>query len=356
MKDVDECADMVRRSEYKRAVRHLSRLSSREPNDPEVNILKGLALYKMGRYPEALAACTIAINYGADISEEHEELRDLCNAEKMYDKASECGLTAALMDEIIMKAKYVGAKALFRMGVRDEAIHEINFEVQLDLGNPDERHILTMILSEMCHMEDVGSEDAAGSIAHMHGTMYQDFWRHRGEYKEKLREKLKTADLVVGIHGDEAGNHAARAEILFDMEKYRDALEAITEALSLDPFNARYHYVKADVLQKLGRMSECRKEAEESLSLDPDDQEVRALDGFCLYKEGHLDEGRAMIDAAYEKDAASQMTCCYMAYVMFKEGEREKALDICKSAMLRHPEKQELRFLLAAMLEYVLKP
>ena len=355
MKDVDECADMVRRGEYEKAVRHLSRLASHEPNDPEVNILKGLALYRLGRYPEALEACSIAMDYGADISEEHEELRDMCNAEKMYDKASEYGLTAALMDEIIMKAKYVGAKALFRVGMRDEAIHEINFEVQLDLGNPDERHILTMILSEMCYMEDVNSADAA-SIAHMNGEMYRDFWSHREEYKEKLGERLKAADLAVDMRGDEANNHAVRAKILFGMENYQGALEAITEALSLNPLNARYHYVKADVLLMLGRMPECRKEAEESLSLDPDDREARALNGFCLYEEGRRDEGRAMIDTAYKKNATDQMTCCCMAYVMFNEDKREEALNICKSAMLRHPENQEPRFLLTVMLEEVLKP
>ena len=183
------------------------------------------------------------------------------------------------MDEIIMKAKYVGAKALFRMGVRDEAIHEINFEVQLDLGNPDERHILTMILSEMCYMEDADSADAA-SIAHMHSEMFRDLWSRHEQHKKKLEERLKAADLAIALHGDEAGNHTERAKILFGMEKYRDALEAITEALNLNPPNARYHYVKAEVLRMLGRMAECRKEAEESLSLDPDDQEARALDGF----------------------------------------------------------------------------
>ncbi len=355
MKDVDECAGMVRRGEYEKAVRHLSRLASREPNDPGVNILKGLALYNLGKYPEALKACIIAINYGADISEEHEELRDMCNAEKMYDKASECGLTAALMDEIIMKAKYVGAKALFRMGVRDEAIHEINFEVQLDLGNPDERHILTMILSEMCYMEDVDSADAA-SIEHMHSEMFRDLWSRHEQYKKKLEERLKAADSAIALHGDEAGNHTERAKILFGMEKYRDALEAITEALNLNPPNARYHYVKADVLRMLGRMPECRKEAEESLSLDPDDQEARALDGFCLYREGRRDEGRAMIGAAYKKDPGRQMTCYYMAFVTSQEGERKEALGVCKSAMLRHPENQELRFLMVTMLEEVLKP
>ena len=346
---------MVRRGEYKKAVWHLSRIASRRPNDPEVNIVKGLALYNLGRYPEALEACRIAMNYGGDLSEEHEELCHWYRKEKMYDKASESNLTVALMDEIIMKAKYVRAKALFRVGMRDEAIHEINFEMKLDLGNPDERHILTMILSEMCYIEDVDSEDAV-PIAHMHGAMYQDFWSHREQYKEKLEKRLKAADLAVGMHGDEANNHAVRAKILFDMEHYQDALEAITEALSLNPFNARYHYVKADVLQKLGRMPECRKESEESLSLDSDYQEARALNGFCLYKEGRRDEGRAMIDAAYKKDATGQMTCCYMAYVMYKEGERKTALEVCKSAMLRRPEKQELRFLMVAMLEEVLEP
>ena len=346
---------MVRTGEYKKAVWHLSRIASRMPNDPDVNILKGLALYSLGRYPEALEACRIAINYGADLSEEQEELCPIYDKEEMYDEAVKCIVTAASMDEIIMKAKYVRAKALFRVGMRDEAIHEINFEVQLDLGNPDERHILTMILSEMCYMEDVNSADAA-SIAHMNGEMYRDFWSHREEYKEKLGERLKAADLAVDMRGDEANNHAVRAKILFDMENYRGALEAITEALSLNPLNARYHYVKAEVLRMLGRMPECRKEAEESLSLDPDDQEARALNGFCLYREGRRDEGRAMIGAAYKKDPGRQMTCYYMAFVTSQEGERKEALGVCKSAMLRHPENQELRFLMVTMLEEVLKP
>ncbi len=205
MKDVDECADMIRRDEYENAVRHLSRIAMNKPNDPETNILKGLALYSLGRYPEALEACGVALNYGGDLSEEYEELWHRYYEEKMHDEALECSLVVSLMDEIIVGAKYVGAKALFRMGVRNKAIHEINFEMKLDPDDPAEHHILTMILSEMYHMEDAGSKDAS-SIAHMHGPMFQDFWSHHEEYREKLEERLEAADLAVGIHGDEAGN------------------------------------------------------------------------------------------------------------------------------------------------------
>ena len=361
MSGINTGIELYMRREYDKALQIFRKVAKRKSDDPEANIMKGLALYNLGRYPEVLEACRIAMNYGGDLSEEYEEIGSMHHDDKMYDEASEYLLAAAFMDEIIMKAKYVRAKALFRMGVRDEAIHEINFEMKLDPDNPDERHILTMILSEMCHMEDMGyikdmGSEGAASIEHMHGRMYRNFWSHHEEYMEKLKGRLNAADLAVGMRGDDAGNHAARAKILFDMECYQDALEAIIEALSLNPLNARYHYVQADVLRMLGRMPECRQDAEESLSLDPDDQEARALNGFCLYKEGRLDEGRAMIDAAYWKDAASQMTCCYMAYVMYEEGERKKALDVCKSAVLRHPEKQELRFLLAAMLEDALVP
>ncbi len=355
MVEIDECADMIRRGEYEKAVLHLSRIATSKTNDPEANILKGLALYALGRYPEALEACRVAMNYGGDLSEKYEELWHLYEEAKMHDEALEYRLLAALMDEIILKAAYVRAKALFRVGMLDDAIHEINFEMQLDPDDPDKHHVLMMILGEMCHVEDAGSKGGTSTV-HMHGAMFQDIWRYHEVYGEMLREMLRAADWAVGIHGDEAGNHAARAEILFDMEKYRDALEAITEALSLNPLNARYHYIKADVLRMLGRASECRKEVEESLSLDPDDQEARALNGFCLYKEGRLDEGDEMVRSAYEKDATSPMTCCYMAYVTLQEGDRKKALDICKSAMLRHPDRQELRSLMVAMLEYVIRP
>ena len=353
--EIDECADIIRRGEYAKAVLHLSRIATSKPNDPEANILKGLALYSLGRYPEALEACRVAMNYGGDLSEKYEEMWHLYEEEKMDDEASECRLTADFMDEIIMKAKYVGAKALFRMGILDDAIHEINFEMRLDPDDPGERHVLTMILGEMCHVEDMDSKDAS-STAYLHGQMYSDFWSYREELMGRLSERLKAADLAVNIHGDEAGNHAARAEILLGMGKHQDALEAITEALRLNPLNARYHYLKADALRMLGRLPECRKAAEESLSLDPDDQEAQALNGYCLHREGRRDEGGKMVRSAYEKDATCPMTCFYMAYVALQEDDRKTALDVCKSAMLRHPERQELRYLMATMLEDVLWP
>ena len=63
-----------------------------------------------------------------------------------------------------------------------------------------------------------------------------------------------------------------------------------------------------------------------------------------------------MIGAAYKKDPGRQMTCYYMAFVTSQEGERKEALGVCKSAILRHPENQELRFLMTTMLEDVLRP
>ena len=113
MVEIDECADMIRRGEYEKAVLHLSRITTSKPNDPEANILKGLALYSLGRYPEALEDCRVAMNYGGDLSEKYEELWHLYEEAKMHDEASEYRLLAALMDEIILKAAYVRAKALF---------------------------------------------------------------------------------------------------------------------------------------------------------------------------------------------------------------------------------------------------
>ncbi len=45
-----------------------------------------------------------------------------------------------------------------------------------------------------------------------------------------------------------------------------------------------------------------------------------------------------------------------MTYALFHAGERDRTLDVCKPAMLRHPEDHKLLLQLVTILDDVLKP
>ena len=352
MTGTDECIGMIRRREYKKALWHLSRIATREPENPEVHSLKGMALYKLGRYPKAIEVCDRVQGIGDELFQKYSDLAADLRWNWQDEEALEPQRMAARMYEAPLRAKYVKAKSLFRMGMPDEALDWINAEMHLDPSVSGERSILATILSEMCCLDEAFEPDDVRS-ARLLGALFREFWRRRLDRRARLEEKLDTASFIADTRQNDADAHAEMAKILNDMNKWPRALEAIDRALDLNPLNAGNRYIRAEILLALDRRRDCDREIKEALTLNPSHPEALAFSGFRLCKKGYNEKGRSRIKSAFRKDSLGSVTSYYEAYARFHAGNRIEALDLCRSAMLRYPEDRRLRFLMTTILDNV---
>jgi tetratricopeptide (TPR) repeat protein len=66
-------------------------------------------------------------------------------------------------------------------------------------------------------------------------------------------EALTAADVAIDVMGGDTAPWILRGAILFDLERYDDALETFSAVLEREPGNGPVHYDRAKVLQALGR-------------------------------------------------------------------------------------------------------
>jgi tetratricopeptide (TPR) repeat protein len=83
-----------------------------------------------------------------------------------------------------------------------------------------------------------------------------------------------------------------RGAILFDLERYEDALDAFTSVLQREPDIGRVHFNRARVLRRLGRYPEALADYEQAFQLVPEleRQGARELTAITLAMAGRYDD------------------------------------------------------------------
>ena len=100
---------------------------------------------------------------------------------------------------------------------------------------------------------------------------------------------LELLDRVLRTKPDYADVHAWRAQVLYDLERSEEALQAAQKACELEPFEPRGHFLVAQALRELGRVPEAARAEERFLELNEVSQKVRTLEGRLLFQPAQRD-------------------------------------------------------------------
>jgi Flp pilus assembly protein TadD len=74
-------------------------------------------------------------------------------------------------------------------------------------------------------------------------------------------------DRVVTLHPRLAPTHFARAQMLFDLKRYHEALDELNVALDLEPGRNEYYFSRAVILGRLGRENDALPDIRKSCEL-----------------------------------------------------------------------------------------
>ena len=320
------------------------------PNDPGVNILKGLALYGLERYGDVLISCEETMRLVIEVSKKRLAEVESFGRIGRHDELNAAMREVERVEAVFSKARCIKAKALFMSGKYREATREINAEVGADMKDSKGAALLCMVINELCMKDDPGQAERMRLSKPDEPALYA--------YKEIMihlvkthEEELKHANQGVHVHPDDAAAHAACSDALRGMDSAWKALDAIREAVRLDPRNVRHLCAKAVILRELGLMKDFGAAAREAQNADPDDPEARAHVGFGTYMEGSKEDGMEIVQEAREADEHDPVILLYLATMLALEGEVDAAMSLCKPAVLADPYNGRMRSLLVWLLE-----
>ena len=125
--------------------------------------------------------------------------------------------------------------------------------------------------------------------------------------------------------------HVSLADTLRSEERYEDAIESYTRAISLDGEGSeaawRNYYVRGISYERLGRWDEAEADFRKSLELRPGQPLVLNYLGYSLVEKNlKIDEARLMIEEAVAADPDNGYITDSLGWVLYKIGEYEEAV------------------------------
>jgi len=184
-------------SRYDEALQYFDKAIDLEPDNAEYWNNMGVTLYKLSRYEDVLKCFDKAIDLEPDIAEYLEKKGDVLYELSRYEEALKC------------------------------------FDKAIDL-EPD--------------------------IA--------EYWGKKGDVLYKLsryEEALKCCEEAIDLEPDNAEYWGKKGDVLYKLSRYEEALKCFDKAIDLEPDNAEYLEKKGDVLSKLSRYREALKYTHEAL-------------------------------------------------------------------------------------------
>jgi len=130
---------------------------------------------------------------------------------------------------------------------------------------------------------------------------------------------------------DDAFIHVSLGDTLRTEERYADAIESYTRAISLSPeaqqSDWRNYYVRAISYERLGQWEQAEADFRKALELQPGQPLVLNYLGYSLVEKNmKIDEARAMIEEAVAGDPNNGYITDSLGWVLYKLGKYEEAV------------------------------
>ncbi len=227
--------------------------------------------------------------------------------------------------------------------VQDEVTREIVSALALNLTEGERRRVAS---------EHTGNLEAYDCF--LRGR--EHWWRQREEPNRQARELLQRATeldpnfapahaLLASIHVRDYANQWSEAPA----RSLEWAHMSASRAAALNDSYPRAHWALATVYVWMRRNDEAIAEAERAISLDPNFAEGHVILGFALLYSGRPQDAIACFDRGAALDPYHQdILLHFQAQARFHLGKFEEAIGYLKRRLVRNPETDISRVLLAA--------
>lgn len=312
--------------------------------------LRGIALFQLGRVPQALEAMKAAVQVNASVLPAWSNLGsmqlaagDNAGALASFERALALGPP---MPELLCNV----GNLLTELGRWDEAVQRFNTAIA---GKPDlapayigRANVLQLLRRFPEALSDC--ERALQLLPNHPAALNNKVASLLG--LSRFAEALDAADRSLAVRPGAAHTLSNRASALLGLHRYDDALAASEMALAVEPTHAQALCNKGAALSRLGRQDEALAAYDAALAADPRLQEawvnrVTPLRHQERYEEALASTGRALGVAAPTPEALRSR-----GIALFDLGRHDEALASMERALALNPDDVEAQFNKAQML------
>jgi tetratricopeptide (TPR) repeat protein len=345
--------DLLRQSEYTRAITQLKETAARDPlTQPAVKsdaMARAAAAFREGLVPAAVTQLEAAIKQAPEWSEPRRILGLVYMADEQHDKGlaeleaavklspHDERARLALADSLVEATRYPAAEQALRQTLEE---FPRSGRARYALGRLYQRQgQYPEALREFETSVTFNPMLGLNGIFQSMGAMYAA----RQEFDAAIDAYSKRAD----VHPNDAESHQDLGDTYARVGRHDEALAEFAVVLMLDPRHARAYAAIAQVHLKDGRYAEAAEAAQRALDLDPTRRQARYTLATSLIRLGKADEGRKELELFQRLQAeatAAQSRELELdglrreAAVNSQTGNHTKAVELLRKALLDAPE------------------
>ena len=150
--------------------------------------------------------------------------------------------------------------------------------------------------------------------------------------------KLELLDLNLERDPDNAEILAARAKVLFNLQRVKEANFDISRALKADPENFEYLMLKADIAFANGNVEESYRALESAEKLAPKNQEVQLKMGEITFYSRDYDRSLKYLSNVTERDANNRTALFMKGFIYKEKGDTAAAVQLFRRVCDKFPD------------------
>lgn len=150
--------------------------------------------------------------------------------------------------------------------------------------------------------------------------------------------KLELLDINLERDPDNAEILAARARVLFNLKKLKEAQFDIDRAVKADPDNLEYLMLKADIAFANGNIEDSYRTLEAAERLAPNSKEVQLKMGEITFYSRDYDRSLKYLSKVTERDANNRTALFMKAFIYKEKGDTANAVQLFNRVCDKFPD------------------
>jgi tetratricopeptide (TPR) repeat protein/glycosyltransferase involved in cell wall biosynthesis len=265
--------------------------SPARPGDPAALNNRGITLWELRRYEEALASYDQALAIQPDYFEALNNRGNALLGLKRFEEALESYERALAIRPDFSDALANRGAALYELGRPDDALVSYDQALKIRPDYVEALYSRGVILRQMERLEEaLASYDAALAIRpdyvaalNNRGTALRDLGQ--------LEEAVESYDRALAVRPDDALALSNRANALRDLGRLDDAFASADRAVVIRPDYAHAHANRGNALKDLGQLEEALASYDRAVELAPEHAEHHFNRALVLLRLGAFDAG-----------------------------------------------------------------
>jgi len=217
----------------------------------------------------------------------------------------------------------------------EQALISINRSIEIDSENSKYYYLKSKILHNL-----EGYEEALFSI----NKAIKIDSENSNDYpiNSQSVKSLKGDKKSIEIESENSDYNLLKSKILYNLERYKEALASINKAIEIDPVNPDYYWRQSSLLDALRRYNDALISDEQAIKMNSKDYFFYSNKGLSLSLIG--DDYRAAInscDRAIELGGNKPVLLVNKGIVLSRAGEYSQAMKLFDRVIREHPENEE---------------